>query len=152
MRGSLDTHSARTRDSESGDPVDIHVGSRVRQRRQLLGLSQEKLAAALGLTFQQVQKYERGTNRISASRLYAISQALDVPLYYFFEEFDGGMLTPLGDDPETSLNDLDVKRDTFQLVRAYLRISDPHTKRRFFELVKSMARLVSPDENENVAD
>ena len=69
-------------------PVDVHVGTRVRLRRTLLGMSQEKLGEAIGLTFQQVQKYERGTNRIGASRLYELSRVLDVPVGFFFEEID----------------------------------------------------------------
>ena len=68
------------------NPVDVHVGNRMRQRRTLLGMSQEKLGEALGLTFQQVQKYERGMNRVSASRLFDLSRVLDVPIAYFFEE------------------------------------------------------------------
>ncbi len=67
-------------------PVDVHVGARVRQRRTLLGMNQTKLGQAIGLTFQQVQKYERGTNRISASRLFELSQVLDVPIQYFFDD------------------------------------------------------------------
>src|ERR1700688_4969982 len=70
---------------KSPNPTDKHVGSRVRMRRMMLGMSQEKLADALGLTFQQVQKYEKGTNRISASRLQAISQVLDTPVHCFFD-------------------------------------------------------------------
>lgn len=74
----------------SPNPVDIHVGSRVRLRRTLLGMSQEMLGDAIGLTFQQIQKYERGTNRISASRLYDLSRALDVPVSFFFDGCDDG--------------------------------------------------------------
>ncbi|MBL4614923.1 MAG: helix-turn-helix transcriptional regulator, partial [Magnetovibrio sp.] len=70
-------------------PVDVHVGARLRQRRTLLGMSQEKLGEAVGLTFQQIQKYERGANRIGASRLYQLSNVLDVSVSYFFEEMPG---------------------------------------------------------------
>src|ERR1700722_3677384 len=76
----------RRRKSDKPNPIDVHVGSRVRLRRTLLGMSQEKLGNAIGLTFQQVQKYERGANRIGASRLYDLSHVLDVPVSYFFEE------------------------------------------------------------------
>src|SRR5256885_4646469 len=82
------------------NPVDVHVGARVRLRRTLLGMSQEKLGDAIGLTFQQVQKYERGANRIGASRLYDLSRVLDVPVSYFFEEF--GETSPVSGTSEQS--------------------------------------------------
>ena len=75
----------KTISADGPDPVDVHVGNRLRQRRTLLGMSQEKLAAAFGVSFQQIQKYERGANRISASRLHLLTQILDVPVTYFFE-------------------------------------------------------------------
>src|SRR5581483_4327424 len=78
----------RRRKSEGPNPIDVHVGARVRLRRTALGMSQEKLGDAIGLTFQQVQKYERGTNRIGASRLYELSRVLEVPVSFFFEELD----------------------------------------------------------------
>ena len=90
----------RRRKSDKPNPIDIHVGTRVRLRRTLLGMSQEKLGDALGLTFQQVQKYERGANRIGASRLYDLSRVLDVPVSFFF---DG---TPSGDATTTSMTRL----------------------------------------------
>src|SRR5438067_6017088 len=78
----------RRQKSDKPNPIDIHVGSRVRSRRTLLGMSQEKLGEAIGLTFQQVQKYERGANRIGASRLWDLSRVLDCPMSFFFEEMD----------------------------------------------------------------
>jgi transcriptional regulator with XRE-family HTH domain len=127
--------------SDKPNPVDVHVGSRVRLRRTLLGMSQEKLGDALGLTFQQVQKYERGANRIGASRLYDLSRVLDVPVSYFFEEFADA--PPAGGAAETpgeayQPNPM-MKRETLELVRAYLRIADPQIKRRVFELTKALA-------------
>ncbi|MCK5275389.1 MAG: helix-turn-helix transcriptional regulator, partial [Alphaproteobacteria bacterium] len=116
------------------NPVDIHVGSRVRLRRTLLGLSQEKLGEAVGLTFQQIQKYERGANRISASRMYALSRVLDVPVAFFFEDMPpeisgkGGKSLPgpaEGIQEEFSVDPL-AKRETLELVRAYYRIKDPN--------------------------
>src|SRR6202453_3199655 len=81
-------------------PIDVHVGSRVRLRRTLLGMSQEKLGDALGLTFQQVQKYERGANRVGARRLYDLSRVLDVPVSYFFDEFTEQAAAPgMGESP-----------------------------------------------------
>ena len=129
------------------NPVDIHVGSRVRLRRTLLGLSQEKLAEAVGLTFQQIQKYERGANRISASRLYALSHVLDVPVPFFFEDMPpeisgkGGKSVPgfaEGIQEKFSVDPL-AKRETLELVRAYYRIKDPNVRKRLFGLVKSLS-------------
>jgi transcriptional regulator with XRE-family HTH domain len=110
--------------------VDAHVGGRMRTRRLLLGISQEELANALGLTFQQVQKYEHGTNRVSASRLFQLSRVLDVPISWFFEgipvDFAGGergftsqALTASSDEDRKAMN----KRETLELVRAYLALS-----------------------------
>jgi transcriptional regulator with XRE-family HTH domain len=131
------------------DPVDIHVGSRVRQRRTLLGLSQEKLGEALGLTFQQVQKYERGANRIGASRLHQISRILDVPVSYFFEDLSAEVLSRpisraagLGETSVEFKHDPMAKRETLELVRAYYRITDPRVRRRVFELTKTLGKAV----------
>ena len=129
-------------------PVDIHVGSRVRMRRTLLGMSQEKLGNALALTFQQVQKYERGANRVGASRLFEISQILDVPISFFFEEMapETAALTPHSADasgtaggPAVFEPDPLAKRETLELVRAYYRIGDPRVRKRMFELTKAVA-------------
>ena len=143
------------------NPVDVHVGKRLRLRRTLLGYSQEKLGSLLGLTFQQVQKYERGTNRIGSSRLYKISSVLDVPVSYFFEGFEeteggGAKAAPasgLAEEPasfETSPMD---RRETLELVRAYYRIEDPQVRRRVFELIKSLgpARAASEPQGESGA-
>ena len=129
-------------------PVDIHVGSRIRMRRTLLGMSQEKLGDALALTFQQVQKYERGANRVGASRLFEISRILDVPVSFFFEEMapETAALTPYSVDAsgreessEELARDPLAKRETLELVRAYYRIGDPRVRKRMFELTKAVA-------------
>ena len=129
-------------------PVDIHVGSRIRMRRTLLGMSQEKLGEALALTFQQVQKYERGANRVGASRLFEISRILDVPVSYFFEDMtpETAALTPYsagaaeaGESIEELERDPLAKRETLELVRAYYRIGDPRVRKRMFELTKAVA-------------
>ena len=131
--------SAPRAKSEKLRLVDVHVGSRVRLRRTLLGMSQEKLGDALGLTFQQVQKYERGANRVGASRLYDLSRVLDVPVSYFFDEFgdavDGADGNAHASDPHQPM----MRRETLELVRAYLRIADPQIKRRVFDLTKALA-------------
>ena len=129
------------------NPVDIHVGSRVRLRRTLLGLSQEKLGDAVGLTFQQIQKYERGANRIGASRLFQLSRILDVPISFFFEDLPSGLTTAEGQvaqglrerDHKTLEPDPLARRETLELVRAYYRIADPKVRKRLFELTKSLA-------------
>lgn len=134
--------------NDKPNPIDVHVGSRVRLRRTLLGMSQEKLGEAIGLTFQQVQKYERGANRIGASRLYDLSRVLDVPVSYFFEEMAsdvahaaearlGGMSEAA---PSTTYEaDPMMRRETLELVRAYYRIADPQVRRRLFDLTKAIA-------------
>ncbi|UTW54165.1 helix-turn-helix domain-containing protein [Kordiimonas sp. SCSIO 12610] len=119
------------------DPIDVHVGQRVRARRKMLGLSQTELGNELGVTFQQVQKYERGTNRIGSSRLFKMSNTLDVPVAYFFE----GAETKLPGYDEASVLDDDVftKQETQELVEAYYRIADPRIRKK----VLGLARLLS---------
>ena len=129
----------------SPHPVDIHVGSRVRQRRTLLGFSQEKLGDALGLTFQQVQKYERGANRVGASRLHEISRILDVPVSYFYDEMSATTASArsvsrgAAEKAAPFRHDPMAKRETLELVRAYYRITDPRVRKRIFELTKAVA-------------
>lgn len=133
--------------AKSPNPIDIHVGQRVRARRTLLGLSQEKLGDALGLTFQQIQKYERGTNRIGASRIFDLSKVLGVPIAYFFEEIapqlaGGGPSIQVKSEtlPESALNmDPLAKRETLELVRAFYQIEDIAVRKRLFELAKSLS-------------
>jgi transcriptional regulator with XRE-family HTH domain len=143
----------RRQKSDKPNPVDVHVGSRVRLRRTLLGMSQEKLGDALGLTFQQVQKYERGANRVGASRLYDLSRVLEVPVSYFFEEFgdapSGVQASEASADPYQP-NPM-MKRETLELVRAYLRIADPQIKRRVFDLTKALAAAY-PEANGEAAE
>ncbi|MFM8678227.1 MAG: helix-turn-helix domain-containing protein [Alphaproteobacteria bacterium] len=127
------------------DPVDTHVGLRLRLRRTLIGMSQEQLAAALGITFQQVQKYERGANRISASRLFQASRALGVPVAWFFEELSdeaaAASATPEVVAGEKDASDPDrrlLRRETLELVRAYYGISDIRLRKRLYEMAKAM--------------
>lgn len=123
-------------------PVDAHVGSRVRLRRTLLGLSQQKLGQDLGLTFQQIQKYERGANRIGASRLYELSEILDVPLSFFFEEMPAKSISASGGLADTERefeHQYMSKRETLELVRAYYKITDLEIRKRLFEVIKSIA-------------
>jgi transcriptional regulator with XRE-family HTH domain len=137
------------------NPIDVHVGSRIRLRRTLLGMSQERLGDALGLTFQQVQKYERGVNRVGASRLYDLSRVLDVPISFFYDDMpeslsehggSGSSRRPPGfaDMQDQFGDDTMNRRETLELVRAYYRITDPGVRKRVFELIKSLV----PDTSE----
>ncbi|MCZ6449110.1 MAG: helix-turn-helix transcriptional regulator [Alphaproteobacteria bacterium] len=127
------------------NPIDAHVGSRVRQRRMLLGMSQEKLGKAVGLTFQQIQKYERGINRIGASRLFTLSKVLSVPIMFFFEEMPralaaaGAKARGFADASVTFESDPMASRETAELIRAYYGIGDAKQRRRVLELLRSMA-------------
>lgn len=123
------------------NPIDIHVGGRLRMRRMLVGMSQEKLGESLGLTFQQVQKYEKGTNRIGASRLYKISQILSVPVGFFFESIPNEE-----DQPGFSENSADSfaydfmnSAEGFQLGQAFSAIKDVRIRRRIIDLVRSLS-------------
>jgi transcriptional regulator with XRE-family HTH domain len=126
-------------------PVDIHVGARVRLRRTLLGKTQTDLGDALGLTFQQVQKYERGANRIGSGRLYDLSRVLDVPIEHFFEEMPADVVasSPAGGDdkakkpPSYEPNPM-AKRETLELVRAYYNIEDAEVRLRVRKLTKAL--------------
>ncbi len=128
------TMARRTVAKDGPHPIDVHVGSRVRLRRKLSGLSQTQLGERLGLTFQQIQKYERGVNHISASRLYQMSHILGVPVSFFFDDLDG--------EPDTwSPDDIFPKRETIEFVRAYYRIGDPAVRERLFAMTDAMASL-----------
>jgi transcriptional regulator with XRE-family HTH domain len=132
------------RKSDRPNPIDVHVGSRVRLRRNMLGLSQEKLGEAIGLTFQQVQKYERGANRIGASRLLELSRVLDVPVTFFYDETDPvrapAIPTGFEESPQESFDSDPMRRaEAQELISAYYDIDDPATRRRLFELAKALA-------------
>lgn len=133
--------------SRRPNPVDIHVGGRVRFRRMLLGMSQEKLGERLGLTFQQVQKYEKGVNRIGASRLFDLSQVLQVPIQFFYEEAPGTLEQAgtghAGGFAERSGESYIVEflntRDGLELNKAFVRIHDIKVRRSIVDLVRSLA-------------
>jgi len=127
------------------NPIDKHVGSRVRMRRMMLSMSQEKLGDALGLTFQQVQKYEKGTNRIGASRLQQISIILQVPVAFFFEgapnvQLGGTRHEHVGEAPSPAyVSDFLATSDGLALTKAFTRISDSKLRRRIVDLVEQIA-------------
>jgi transcriptional regulator with XRE-family HTH domain len=129
---------------KSPNPIDKHVGSRVRMRRMMLSMSQEKLGDALGLTFQQVQKYEKGTNRIGASRLQQISQILQVPVSFFFDGAPhvpgSGRAEGMGEAPSPAyVSDFLATSDGLALTKAFMRISDAKLRRRIVDLVEQIA-------------
>lgn len=128
------------------NPIDIHVGSRVRMKRMMLGMSQEKLGEQLGITFQQIQKYEKGANRIGASRLQQIARIFNVPVGYFFENAPGAAdhepPTGMAEDGTPSYSAMDNFLSTsegIQLNSAFMRIKDPLLRRRLIDLVRSMS-------------
>ena len=136
----------------NNNAVDVHVGKRVRLRRTLLGMSQEQLGASLNITFQQVQKYERGANRISASRLWDISQILDVQISYFFDDMtdDTMRLSPRRvsrgeniDFDDNNAREPMARRETLELVRTYYSIESSKVRKRISEMVKSLAATIN---------
>lgn len=140
---------ARTRRPQSSvkekgpNPIDVNVGARVRLRRNMLGLSQEKLGEAIGLTFQQIQKYERGANRIGASRLHQLSRVLDVPVSFFYDNLDP-VRAPSVDDSQQALPENDPEhpnniKETIELAESYFAIEDLAVRKRLLDLAKSLA-------------
>ena len=128
--------------SEETRPIDTHVGHKLRVRRKELGLSQNRLAEAIGVTFQQIQKYERGANRVVASRLYDLAAALDVPVSYFFADPPAAALedsAPARGDSQ----DHPQHREVLDLVSAYYGIADDRLRKKFVDLVKSVAKSKS---------
>ena len=134
-------------------PVDVHVGARLRQRRTLLGMNQTNLGDAIGVSFQQMQKYENGANRISASRLFDLSRVLDVPIEYFFDDMplEFAASSPATEKrrrvkelPSYKPNPM-AKRETLELVRAYYKITDPQIRKRLFEMTKAIATASNND-------
>lgn len=141
------------------NPIDRHVGSRIKIRRQLLGLSQNKLASMLGLTFQQIQKYEQGQNRVSASRLWDISHALDVEIGFFFKDMKEetaskspkALLTGIASSPLENVDPMS-RQETFDLVRAYYKIPNRLAAKQLFDLAIIMSKTQIPassDDDDN---
>ncbi|MFT0859640.1 helix-turn-helix domain-containing protein [Ancylobacter sp. G4_0304] len=130
---------------KSPNPIDKHVGSRVRMRRMMVGMSQEKLGESLGITFQQIQKYEKGTNRIGASRLQNISSVLSVPVAFFFEGAPTGTAGEgfAEDASPAYVSDFLATSEGLALTRAFTRIADPKVRRRIVDLVEALAE--APD-------
>ncbi len=125
------------------NPTDIHVGGRIRLRRNMLGMSQEKLGESLGITFQQIQKYEKGTNRVGASRLQAIANILGIPVAFLFEDLPGQEAASVGGFSEDASAafalEFCTSAEGLQLNRAFVKISDAKVRRKLIELVKTLA-------------
>ena len=131
---------SRRRPGDGPDPIDLHVGARIKVRRTVLGFSQERLASAIGVTFQQVQKYERAANRIGASRLYLLARVLDVPVSFFYTDDDPALARGFDESPAEAFDADPLRRsETVELVNAFYDITDPELRRRFFELARSLA-------------
>ncbi len=131
---------------KNSHPIDVHVGSRVRLRRTMLGMSQDKLGEALGLTFQQIQKYEKGVNRIGASRLFEISKILNIPLQFLFDDYDADTGISYGfaennDVDSGAMMDLLNSAEGVQLCKYFSEINDSKVRKRVLELVKSLAGI-----------
>ena len=152
MKKELKTSRGRTPLGEP-NPIDIHVGNRIRLRRNLLGWSQEKLGSLLGLTFQQIQKYEKGLNRVSASRLWDFSTVMDTPVSFFFDDMDTSTLKSsprMFSNPDAemllsdNLKDFDDdplrKQETLELVRAYYKISNRKIAKQFCDLIIAISK------------
>jgi transcriptional regulator with XRE-family HTH domain len=131
--------------TKAPNPVDKYVGSRVRMRRIMLGMSQEKLGEALGLTFQQVQKYEKGTNRVGASRLQQISEILQVPVSFLFDGGPGGADGFSEGSSPAYVSDFLATSEGLALTRAFTRITDAKLRRSIVELVEQVAAREGPD-------
>ncbi len=145
------------------NPIDIHVGNRIRLRRTLLGLSQEKLASMLGLTFQQVQKYEKGMNRVGASRLWDISKVLEAPISFFYEDMDKDVANQsprsfsISDDNKIYLeeettdfaSDPMSRQETIELVKAYYKIPNRKAAKHLFELIVALSKTVYSNEDDD---
>ncbi len=135
----MDDRTETTTAGQAPHFVDVHVGHRVRMRRKFLGISQSDLAVAVGLTFQQIQKYEKGSNRISASKLYDISQLLKVSAAYFFEGLDDLQAEDSFSRPEITARDFLQTAEGVQLAEAFPRIVSPRMRRQMLVIVRAMA-------------
>jgi len=129
----------KSKSAKSANSIDAYVGSKVRLRRKMLGMSQEKLGEQLGITFQQVQKYEKGSNRIGASRLQTISQILEVPIGYFFPQ-EPAVVGGMAESPQSDyISDFMMSSEGIELNRAFAQIKDPKLRRKVIDLVRTMA-------------
>lgn len=162
MSAEISRKSCRGRTpSGQPNPIDVHVGNRIRLRRTLLGMSQEKLASLLGLTFQQVQKYEKGSNRVGASRLWDISKVLEAPIGFFYEDMDkevanqsprtfsaGDEIPMLEEDAVEFNSDPMSRQETIELVKAYYKIPNRKAAKHLFDLIIDLSKTYTGDNEE----
>ena len=120
-----------------GNDIDVHLGKRLRRRRRLLGLTQQQLAGTVGVRFQQIQKYECGANRISASRLWQLSEALEVPVGYFYEGLSDADRRELANQDSNDGGEMFARKETLDLIRAYYQLGE-RPRRRLLDLAKSL--------------
>ncbi len=144
MDKSSNEDKSNTNQTRKPNPVDVHVGGRIRLRRMMSGLSQEKLGEHMGLTFQQIQKYEKGANRVGASRLFQLAKVLEVPVSYFFDDLETGDSSDMAPGfAESKSQDFVLEflnsREGLELNRAFVKIQDPQVRRRVIDLIRSMA-------------
>ncbi len=147
------TKAMVTKKKGRANSIDEHVGLQLRQRRALLGLSQEKLAEQVGITFQQIQKYENGANRVSASRLYEFSKVLEIPVNFFFESYgsnENKNALGFAENDQAGFEgqeDVMKRKETLELIRTYYSIENPKLRKDLFKLVKSMAENLKNQDN-----
>lgn len=149
----MDSFSGDNNAPRKPNPVDVHVGGRIRLRRMMNGLSQERLGEQMGLTFQQIQKYEKGANRVGASRLFQLSQALEVPVSYFFDDLESDSASEKSSGfAESKSQDFVLEflnsREGLELNRSFVKIQDPQVRRRVIDLIKSMASSLSAEDSD----
>lgn len=149
----MDTMTGTTNQPRKPNPIDIHVGGRIRLRRMMNGLSQERLGEQMGLTFQQIQKYEKGANRVGASRLFQLAKVLEVPISYFFDDLetdssDNGQVGFAEPKSQDFVLEFLNSREGLELNRAFVKIQDPQVRRRVIDLIRSLAEdtAISADE------
>lgn len=128
-----------TPNKKKPNPIDVHIGARIRLRRNMIGMSQEKLGEALGITFQQIQKYEKGTNRVGGSRLQAIAQHLNVPVAHFFEDAPSATGQPSSASSEPTVHELAAMPDMHRMMRAFSQIGDARARRSIVEIAERVA-------------
>lgn len=144
---------AVTKKKGRANSIDEHVGLQLRQRRALLGLSQERLAEQVGITFQQIQKYENGANRVSASRLYEFSKVLEIPVNFFFDDYgsnENRLAGGFGESDQAGFEgheDVMRRKETLELIRTYYSIQDPKLRKDLFKLVRSMAESLKSQDD-----
>lgn len=150
----LSVEATNKNQTRKPNPIDIHVGGRIRLRRMMSGLSQERLGEHMGLTFQQIQKYEKGANRVGASRLFQLAQVLEVPVSYFFDDLESDEASGLASGfAESKSQDFVLEflnsREGLELNRAFVKIQDPKVRRKVVDLIRSLSEEESGEDGDD---